>query len=1019
MASSLPPSLREQNQSPWALVLVALALLVVFTVDIFTALGFAAGMLYVPAVMGTLWLRSVPVTLATGVLASLLSIVGWLLSPEALQPLPPYYVLANRGVALLAIIITSTLVILRLKVFKALESSNRTLESLQQRFEEQHRLLTAASSVGAMGGWRLEVASQRVYWSDEVARIHGLAADAPRPTLDRALEFYHPDDRDRVARTVAEAIRNARNFEFDARLQPKGGQMVWIRVAGQPVYDVYGQVTALEGALLDITARKRVDDAHRISLLRFKRLAESMPLTVWTAQADGTVDYVTQAFFDYTGYAALADHPDHWLGSLHPDDRVGCMQVWQESVASGHDYQFEFRVRRHDGEYRWHRVQARLIVDHDDGEQKWYGSLVDIHDQRTARDAADHLAQQLQLTLESISDAFFTLDTRWNFTFLNSRAEQILHRSREDLLGKNVWREFAPAVGTTFETEYRRAMKTGQPVVFEQYYGPLETWFEVHAYPSANGLAVYFQDITERRRNEAQLRLLETAVAHLNDVVLITEAEPIDDPGPRIVYVNDAFERRTGYSRQEVLGKTPRMLQGPETSRTELARIRNALARWQPVRTELCNYTRSGEPYWVEIEIVPLSNEKGWFTHWVAVERDITDRRQWQQRLQQFQRLEAVGQLTGGVAHDFNNLLTVMLGNAEVLAEELSEDNPELAGHARLVVQAGLHGAELTKRLLTFARRQPLEPMPLDINRVVRELEELLRRTLDDQIELQCHLGNDIWAAMADPTLLEDAMLNLVLNARDAMPEGGRLTIETANVHLGADYARKNDIQAGDYVQIAVSDTGTGIPLEHQKMLFEPFFTTKPRGKGTGLGLPMVYGFMKQSDGHVAVYSEPGQGTTMRLYLPRTGEPARERAAAALQVPESREGETILMVEDEPLVREFAESALQSLGYNVLVAANGVQALQVLNSEEKIDLLFTDVVMPGGIGGPELAQRALSLRPGLKVLYTSGYTENAIVHHGRLDPGVLLLGKPYRRAELANKIRLALDTSPDPRTSAS
>src|SRR5690606_9931182 len=243
---------------------------------------------------------------------------------------------------------------------------------------------------------------------------------------------------------------------------------------------------------------------------------------------------------------------------------------------------------------------------------------------------------------------------------------------------------------------------------------------------------------------------------------------------------------------------------------------------------------------------------------------------------------------------------------------------------------------ELTKRLLTFARRQPLEPIPLDVNRVVGELEHLLQRTLDDRIELRCLFGDGIWAAMVDPTLLEDAMLNLVLNARDAMPEGGRLTIETANVHLGREYARKNDIKAGDYVQIAVSDTGTGISVEHQKLLFEPFFTTKPRGKGTGLGLPMVYGFMKQSGGHVAVYSEPGQGTTMRLYRPRTGESARARAAGPLSPPVSLGAETILMVEDEPMVREFAESALKSLGYNVLVAGNGAQALQVLGSHEKI-----------------------------------------------------------------------------------
>jgi PAS domain S-box-containing protein len=496
-------------------------------------------------------------------------------------------------------------------------------------------------------------------------------------------------------------------------------------------------------------------------------------------------------------------------------------------------------------------------------------------------------------------------------------------------------------------------------------------------------------------------------VSRLNDVVIITEAEPINDPGPRIVYVNDAFVRRTGYSREDVIGKSPRILQGSGTSRAELDRIRQAIQNWRPVRAELLNYTKAGDEYWIEIDIVPMADDTGWYTHWVAVERDISERKLLEDRVRHLQRMDAIGQLTGGVAHDFNNLLTVMVGNAELLVESL-EDRPELSTSAKMIAQAGSKGAELTKRLLAFARRQPLEPRALNVSRVVTDMQSLLIRTLGEHIELEFVMGAGLWSAMADPSQLEDALLNLAINARDAMMSGGRLTIETGNVWFSSDYAREHpDLSPGQYVMIAVSDTGCGIPPENMKRLFEPFFTTKPRGQGTGLGLPMVFGFLKQSGGHMTVYSEPGQGTTVKMYLPRTTEQWVEPVAAEVESTRGG-GQTILLVEDDHLVREYARSQLLGLGYNVVCAEDGKRALDILRSDARCDLLFTDVVMPGGLSGRQLADQAKLLRPGLKVLYTSGYTENAIVHHGRLDPGVLLLNKPYRRVELAEKVWRAL-----------
>jgi CheY-like chemotaxis protein len=350
-----------------------------------------------------------------------------------------------------------------------------------------------------------------------------------------------------------------------------------------------------------------------------------------------------------------------------------------------------------------------------------------------------------------------------------------------------------------------------------------------------------------------------------------------------------------------------------------------------------------------------------------------------------------------------------VLGNADLLAE-LSADDPARRQLAEMIVAAAQRGAALTQQLLAFARKQPLDPSVVDVNQRVAALDPMLRRTLGEHIEIELVRGAGLWPAMVDAAQLENALLNLCLNARDAMPTGGKLTLETANAALDQRYADQHpDIVPGQYVMLAVSDTGSGISPENLARVFEPFFTTKEKGRGTGLGLAMVYGFARQSAGHVSIYSEPAHGTTVKLYLPRatTAKPASPAAGGA--EPAVRGGaETVLVVEDDEPVRQLACHELRALGYHVLEADSGVAAMRIVDSGEPIDLLFTDVVMPGGMSGRQLADAARAARPGLRVLYTSGYTENAIVHHGRLDAGVMLLPKPYRRADLARAIRSAL-----------
>jgi CheY-like chemotaxis protein len=384
--------------------------------------------------------------------------------------------------------------------------------------------------------------------------------------------------------------------------------------------------------------------------------------------------------------------------------------------------------------------------------------------------------------------------------------------------------------------------------------------------------------------------------------------------------------------------------------------------------------------------------------------------------LRQAQKMEAVGQLTGGVAHDFNNLLTAITGGAETLQRLLPQDlgshEARIRRALRMIDQGAQRAATLTHRLLAFARRQALDPRPLDANKLVAGMSELLRRTLGEAVAIETVLAGGLWRTMSDPNQLENALLNLAVNARDAMPRGGKLTIETANTHLDDAYATQHqDVVPGQYVMIAVSDNGTGMAKDTIEHVFEPFFTTKEVGHGTGLGLSQVYGFIKQSNGHIKIYSEPQQGTAVKLYLPRL-------MGETVQTPNEDEtpdavpggaGELILVVEDDDNVRMYSTETLRELGYRVLAAANGPAGLELLARHPGINLLFTDVGLPGGVSGRQLADQARRQRPELPVLFTTGYARNAIVHGGILDPGTHLLPKPFTHSALAEKIRALLE----------
>jgi PAS domain S-box-containing protein len=398
-----------------------------------------------------------------------------------------------------------------------------------------------------------------------------------------------------------------------------------------------------------------------------------------------------------------------------------------------------------------------------------------------------------------------------------------------------------------------------------------------------------------------------------------------------------------------------------------------------------------------------------------SLEHQVTERthqlRINEEALRQSQKMEVVGQLTGGVAHDFNNLLQIIMGNLDTARRGMSEASPRVKRALETAANGARRAASLTQRLLAFSRRQPLNPKPIDLNALVAGMSDLLHRTLGEVTDVLNVQGAGLWRIEADATELESAILNLALNARDAMPRGGRLTIETANADIDQGYsALRAEVLPGQYVVISVSDTGTGMSEDARSRAFEPFFTTKPVGEGTGLGLSQVYGFVKQSGGHVKIYSELGQGTCVKIYLPRLNDTARDTAPAAeLSTPEAAPQETILVVEDDDDVRAYSVEILRDLGYRVIEAHDGPSALRLLERQFRVDLLFTDVVLPGGMTGAQVAAQARGIKPTLKVLFTTGYARNAIVHHGRLDQGVQLITKPFGISDLATRVRGVLD----------
>ncbi len=783
---------------------------------------------------------------------------------------------------------------------------------------------------------------------------------------------------------------------------------------------VWEQTASLRTANDDLRAasiaQKAQEELLRKSQEQFAELTANLHQCLWTFDVlEDRVLYVSPGYEKIWGRSCQSclDDPGTFMEFIHPldqemlplesnvMDQTGCIDV-------------ERRVLRPDGSER--RVWIRGYPVTNEGRTvRLVGIVEDITEKWQLIEERDALLTRLQIHIERMPLAYLLTGPDLRFLAWNPAAERMFGFTEAEVLGKHPFEVIVPpfskaVAGNLIERlkaadmdahgEFENLTKDGRTITCDWYNTPMLG--EKGEFQGCISLA---QDITSRREAEKKLRLRDRAIQAVSQGILISDPNQPDDP---IIYASPGFERMTGYSHQEVLGRNCRFLQGNGTAPEAVAVLREAIREGRKCSVELLNYRKDGTEFWNALFVTPVRDEDHRLAYFVGVQADVTERRTLEHAFHQSQKMEAVGQLAGGVAHDFNNLLTIISGHSEILLSKLESEDP-MRESVKAISEAGELAASLTRQLLAFSRKAVLETKVLDLNEVVHETEKMLRRLIGEDILLTSFLDPQISRVEVDPRQLGQVLMNLSVNARDAMPRGGKLTLETKNVELDEDYAHNHaDVPAGSYVMLAVSDSGGGMTSEVKSHIFEPFFTTKEVGEGTGLGLAVVHGIVTQCGGHIEVYSELNRGTTFKLYFPAVEEKATVAKPVAA-VGDVRGNETVLLVEDEDSVRGLAQIVLKSRGYMVLAAGDGREALRTIEQHQgPIDLLFTDVVMPG-MDGIELAETLRPRFPHMRVLFSSGYTDDSVLRHGILEEGVAFLQKPYSAMTLATKVRQLLD----------
>jgi PAS domain S-box-containing protein len=785
-------------------------------------------------------------------------------------------------------------------------------------------------------------------------------------------------------------------------------------------------VTAVE-----TTGRIRTEQALRASEERFQFALEAAGgVGTWDWDLQNNLIYAdvrfARMFSIDPARAAAGVAIDEFIAGIHPDDRARASAKIQLTIETAADFAEEYRLLRQDGSLCWVFARGRSYQDDEGRPLRFPGIAIDITERKRTEDELYDSRERLNTIVTQATVGIAQTDIHGVFLLVNDRFCEITGHPRATLLG-HAMREFThpddlPGNLAAVDT----MMATGEPFVIEKRYlradgSPVWVNNHISLTRDAQGAPQYtiavVQDITARKYAEEALRklneTLELQVAERTrerdrlwrvsgDLLAVAAA----DGG--LISVNPAWTRVLGWTEAELMEMSYSSLRHPDDHEASWAEHVHIADGRRAVRFDSRFNHKDGTYRWISWTGISEDGVIYVLGRDVTVERGASESlRQIEEALRQSQKMEAVGQLTGGLAHDFNNILTGIVGSLDLLQTRIGQGRvTEAARYIKSAMTSAHRAAALTHRLLAFARRQPLDPKPLDVNRLIGSMEELLRRSIGERIAIELVAAGGLWPTYCDPNQLENVLLNLAINARDAMPEGGRLTIETTNTHLDDAYAaRIRDVSRGQYICLSVTDTGTGMTPDVIARAFDPFFTTKPIGQGTGLGLSMVYGFAKQSNGHARIYSEVGQGTTIKLYLPRyRGQVEDDDVANDIDERPGGEGEIVLVIEDDPVVRELVVEILQESGYRTLQAGDGPAGLKIIRSGQRIDLLVTDVGLPG-MNGRQFADAARLERPELKVLFVTGYAENAALASGFLEHGMTMITKPFAVDLLIERVR--------------